>query len=898
MAVISALLGTTLAIRSINQQSVLTAANKAGGPLFGASASDRGWLARSNAEFGHLPIISSHYSGLPATNAWTTGADGFNHSAVVVSFEARPSRVLSGADDAALSHFFDTAPTGHAIYYSYYREPEANVLAHQFTVSKYKAAWAHIVTLASHAHNGDLKSTLMLSAGDLDLHSDVRWKDYLPGGRIISTLAWDAYPAGTLSNNHPRLTSPARFMGPAVAASKSVGMPFGFAAFALSTAKGRPRWLKEVANYLMSRGALFGLLFNSPRYPTMELTDSASIAAWRSVVARSGTDDPLPLGPTPTPIPTTPTPGHGPATGTLVCGQPVLDSPFTYDGAAGSYSSGTSGLPTYGTPGSDFPNDTAGHVLAAGTADYQSWQLNANTVYYLLPGVHIGSFQANKDDAFVGGFSNGTPTILSGNYSQSEHWAIDSNSSNGDQPGVTIEYLTIEKYTPDGDAGAINQDANTGWTIQYNTVTLNVPGAGAILGTNNVLKNNCMTLNGQYGFQSTTVDSGGDDSLTTGPYNVNIEDNEISYNDTCDFSGTLDNKAIGWSNHNPVPAQDQNPNCGTVNGDGNEGGFKLWRTNGVTIKGNYIHNNWGPGGWADTDNANTAWTGNTITDNENAAIVEEVSYNFSITNNYMAGNDWTDGLGNPGFPQPAIYISESGSDTAFGGVPACPEASCSDQGSYPNRSVISGNTLVDNGGNIFLWQNSNRYCSDGFDGPCTLVDGSASPFTVSACDANLPSARISTTTYAGEVTGTPAEDWWDGCMWKTENVDISNNVIDFNPANVTDCNQTDWPDCGAGGVFSEYGSPPDNGPGWVVPTDITFFQHNSWSDNTYNGPSTFFAWNQGSEDNPVTWADWTGSVSSSDKCESPGEQQSGSCTGPFGQDAGSTYNSAPLSTNP
>ena len=103
-----------------------------------------------------------------------------------------------------------------------------------------------------------------------------------------------------------------------------------------------------------------------------------------------------------------------------------------------------------------------------------------------------------------------------------------------------------------------------------------MPGAGAILGTNNVLKNNCMTLNGQYGFQSTTVDSGGDDSLTTGPYNVNIEDNEISYNDTCDFSGTLDNKAIGWSNHNPVPAQDQNPNCGTVNGDGNEGGFKLW----------------------------------------------------------------------------------------------------------------------------------------------------------------------------------------------------------------------------------------------------------------------------------------------------------------------------------
>ena len=71
--------------------------------------------------------------------------------------------------------------------------------------------------------------------------------------------------------------------------------------------------------------------------------------------------------------------------------------------------------------------------------------------------------------------------------------------------------------------------------------------------------------------------------------------------------------------------------------DGDEGGFKLWQTNGVTIKDNYIHNNWGPGAWADTGNANTTFTGNTITDNEGQAIFEEISYNFSITNNYLAG---------------------------------------------------------------------------------------------------------------------------------------------------------------------------------------------------------------------------------------------------------------------
>ena len=41
--------------------------------------------------------------------------------------------------------------------------------------------------------------------------------------------------------------------------------------------------------------------------------------------------------------------------------------------------------------------------------------------------------------------------------------------------------------------------------------------------------------------------------MTGGPYDVTIADNEISYNDTCDFEGLLSNSAIGWSNHNPVP---------------------------------------------------------------------------------------------------------------------------------------------------------------------------------------------------------------------------------------------------------------------------------------------------------------------------------------------------------
>src|SRR3984957_4305728 len=126
----------------------------------------------------------------------------------------------------------------------------------------------------------------------------------------------------------------------------------------------------------------------------------------------------------------------GSAPGTLVCGQPVLHSPFDYDGPAGKYASGQAGLPTFGKPGTDFPDDKAGMILAAGTHSYPSYLLTPDTVYYLLPGVHVGDFQADTDDAFVGGLSGGTPAVLSGNYS-GLYWAIDSNSTIGDQSGVT-----------------------------------------------------------------------------------------------------------------------------------------------------------------------------------------------------------------------------------------------------------------------------------------------------------------------------------------------------------------------------------------------------------------------------------------------------------------------------
>jgi FlgD Ig-like domain len=270
-------------------------------PLFGSSVGYEG-LAQTTAQFGRMPIVRVYYPGLPASNAWDGGLAGANDSAVIVSFKALPKDILSGADDATLTHFFDTAPTGHPIYYSYYHEPEDNIADGEFTLADYKAAWARVAALAGAAHNPDLHSTLILMSWDLVKASGRDWKSYLPGGGIISTLGWDAYPVGSATNVNPQPTPPADFMGPCIAASESVGLPYGFAEFGLSTAAGRPAWMTEVGNYLLSSGALFATVFNGvAEYPTIQLTDQASQDVWRGFVAKSAQaqSDPTPSSPAP-----------------------------------------------------------------------------------------------------------------------------------------------------------------------------------------------------------------------------------------------------------------------------------------------------------------------------------------------------------------------------------------------------------------------------------------------------------------------------------------------------------------------------------------------------------------------------------------------------------------------
>ncbi len=330
-------LSAPLLHRAHNVQGAQFTASTSAVPLLGSSVLSASNLAQDTAQFGHMPIVRVYYPGLPAANAWTTGLAGANKSAVIVSFKAQPTAILSGADDAALSQFFDNAPTGHPIYYSYYHEPEDNIAAGQFTLADYKAAWARVVALADAAHNPDLHSTLILMEWDLQKASGRNWLDYLPGGGIIKTLGWDAYPQGSATNVNPQLTPPTDFMGPAIAASKSVGLPYGFAEFGLSTSAGRVGWLTSVGNYVMNSGALFATYFDgNQQYPTLQLTGSTEIGVWRQFIANDASGQPVGSSPSSPAVPPGPSgaPSSSPSGGPAISGLTV--NPATLSAGASS----------------------------------------------------------------------------------------------------------------------------------------------------------------------------------------------------------------------------------------------------------------------------------------------------------------------------------------------------------------------------------------------------------------------------------------------------------------------------------------------------------------------------------------------------------------------------------
>jgi hypothetical protein len=488
-------------------------------------------------------------------------------------------------------------------------------------------------------------------------------------------------------------------------------------------------------------------------------------------------------------------------------------------------------------------------VPAGNNASLFGDQLPASTTYYFAAGTHyLGSgeyaqINPGRNDTFIGA----PGAIISGDdpgssgYDQNDFAFVGNGTG---ITGVTIAYLTIENFSPPGSQGAVNTNSDDNWTITHSTIKGNVPGAAMMVGSGNTIEHNCLTGNGQYAFNAYQNPGDPQESkVTGGPQNIVLSDNEISYNDTCNWEA--------FSKF-PVRTPAGCAGAGQFDGCGCSGGGKFWQAQNVTVRDNYVHDNYSVGIWADTNNDGFDIGGNYFSANYAEALIYEISYNALIKGNTFTGNAWGTGAADSGFTDSAVYISESGGDSR---VP----------NSFGYSTLaIEGNTFIDNWGGVVLWENANRFCGDGSDDACTLVSPAA---TQATCKSALGNSA------ANQPADNP--DYFDMCRWKTQNVTVSGNSFRFNPASIgSAC--TAARSCGFNGLFSQYGSTKPYSA-WVVPVNISRHQNNVFKDNTYTGPWNFDGFALG---DTVSWSQWTSGFTD--------DNGSGASFG--AQDAGSTYN--------
>jgi parallel beta-helix repeat protein len=266
--------------------------------------------------------------------------------------------------------------------------------------------------------------------------------------------------------------------------------------------------------------------------------------------------------------------------------------------------------------------------------------------------------------------------------------------------------------------------------------------------------------------------------------------------------------------------------------------MKFWAVNGAEVRNNWIHDNRGPGVWADTNNNNFLIENNLIESNDDMGIFYEISYNAVVRGNTLRNNAWVVGREFAGrgdtFPIGAIYLSEAGGDSR---LPAS-----------TSRVEVVGNTFTNNWGGVVGWENSDRFCNSpaSTTDDCTLIVG---PTNTTRCSQPAISA----------------EPLRSDCRWRTQNLDIHHNTFAFDPAKVAGGCPTAY--CGRSAIFANYGTYPDWSPykGRVVQDAITFRQSNRWHDNTYTGPWRFVPYETGRD---MTLAQWQAA--------------------PYNQDAGST----------
>lgn len=365
----------------------------------------------------------------------------------------------------------------------------------------------------------------------------------------------------------------------------------------------------------------------------------------------------------------------------------------------------------------------------------------------------------------------------------------------GTAKNVTIEHLTITHFGKDDDntdQGVVNHDSGAGWRIAHNTIS-HSSGAGVFLGDRTKVVSNCLTRNGQYGFSA---------YQPHGVRHIVLRHNEISHNNTWDYEA-------------------HEPGCGC------EGGGKFWDVTWANVVGNYVHDNNGPGLWADTNNRGFLFKRNVITGNSGEGLFYEISYNAKIVHNVFRRNAIPEGRTGTDFTE-ALYLSESGSDSRAGKR-------------FGRHLVVAHNLFVDNWAGITAWENPDRFAGS--------PNNSSTGYTTRVAPGVATLANCSNPALVG------TKPYFGDCRWKVRHLRVMHNRFVIDRSHIKGC--TVKAGCGLNSLVSNYGTSPSWSPykGWIVPNNITFHQGNVWRHNTYVGS---WKWQIHTLNHVVSWRKWRG----------------------------------------
>jgi len=150
----------------------------------------------------------------------------------------------------------------------------------------------------------------------------------------------------------------------------------------------------------------------------------------------------------------------------------------------------------------------------------------------------------------------------------------------GSAADVTISGLTVEKYAIPAQFGAIgDQYPGPNWTVTNNEVRWNHGTGIALISSSQATLNYCHH-NGEKGIGGAGT-------------NILVEGNQVSFNNWAGFDPT-------WE----------------------AGGMKFALTTNLIVRRNSVHDNSGPGIWADVGNINTLIESNVVINNTGAGILE------------------------------------------------------------------------------------------------------------------------------------------------------------------------------------------------------------------------------------------------------------------------------------